>query len=341
VKSVGVDAKLVTKAFKEPSVYNTVNALGGSVSAAAKTAIGGVRTIGKTLDIGGAMVTDTKAFKQLEKGITKVDDLMDKYPALKVVGSAALVGLATKQWLDMSFSGDIESDYDLGIIADAAQGKAKFADFIGTPQGVKGMALLGAGLATGGAPIWIGGMPAGLALALAYSGLKKAGETEAGKKVKAKMVAMGKEAQDKIQKGAKAADKKLGVKSEERQMKTFLELYEGVVSVTQRKKLARRMAKLQRSPAFQMKKKRNALKMRDPAKLMMIARKKLIQGYRDKFFPDYKNQPVQRRVLIDKQIMQKYGKKIDKFSKKAAMKLKANEAERIKKARAAMRKDDA
>jgi len=124
-------------------------------------------------------------------------------------------------------------------------------------------------------------------------------------------------------------------------MKTFLELYEGVVSVTQRKKLARRMAKLQRSPAFQAKKKRNALRMRDPAKLLMIARKKLIQKYRDKFYPNYKNQPVQRRVLIDKQIMQKYGKKIDKFSKRAAMKLKANEVERIKKAREAMRKDDA
>ena len=40
-------------------------------------------------------------------------------------------------------------------------------------------------------------------------------------------------------------------------------------------------------------------------------------------------------------IMQKYGKKIDKVSKKAAMKLKAKEAERIKKARDAMRGDDA
>ena len=124
-------------------------------------------------------------------------------------------------------------------------------------------------------------------------------------------------------------------------MKTFLELYEGVASVSQRKKLARRMAKLQRSPAFQMKKKRNALRMRDPAKLLVIARKKLKQKYRDKFFPDYKNQSVQRRTMIDQQIMQKYGKKIDKGSKKLALKLKANEAERIKKARAAMRKDDA
>ena len=122
-------------------------------------------------------------------------------------------------------------------------------------------------------------------------------------------------------------------------MKNFRKLYE-VVSVSARKKLARRMAKLQKSPAFQMKKKRSALKMRDPAKLLVIARKKLMQGYRNKFYPDYKNQSVQRRTLIDQQIMQKYGKKIDKFSKKAAMKLKALEPARIKKARDAMGKDD-
>ena len=122
-------------------------------------------------------------------------------------------------------------------------------------------------------------------------------------------------------------------------MKNFRKLYE-VVSVSARKKLARRMAKLQKSPAFQMKKKRSALKMRDPAKLLVIARKKLMQGYRNKFYPDYKNQSVQRITLIDQQIMQKYGKKIDKFSKKAAMKLKALEPERIKTARDAMRKDD-
>ena len=122
-------------------------------------------------------------------------------------------------------------------------------------------------------------------------------------------------------------------------MKTFQELYE-VMSASGRKKLARRMGKLQKSPAFQMKKKKAALRMRDPAKLLTIARKKLMQGYRNKFYPDYAKQPVQRRVKIDQQIMQKYGKKIAKFSQNAAMKLKALEPERIKKAMAAMKKDD-
>ena len=124
-------------------------------------------------------------------------------------------------------------------------------------------------------------------------------------------------------------------------MKTFLELYEGVVSTSQRKKLARRMAKLQKSPSFQMKKKRSALKMRDPAKLISIARKKTMQSFRDKLFPNYKDQTPQRRTQMDMIVVQKFGKKIDKISKKMVMKLKAAEPERIKRARAAMDDDDA
>ena len=90
-------------------------------------------------------------------------------------------------------------------------------------------------------------------------------------------------------------------------MKTFQELYE-VMSVSARKKLARRMAKLQKSPAFQMKKKRSALKMRDSVKLLMVARKKLMQGYRDKFYPGYKNMALQQKVKTDQLIMKKYVK---------------------------------
>ena len=122
-------------------------------------------------------------------------------------------------------------------------------------------------------------------------------------------------------------------------MKTFQELYEKLVNVTQRKKMARRIAKLAKSRAFQMKKQRAMLKRRNPAKLAVVARKKTIQSFRNKFYPDYKNMSLQQRVKVDQLIMQKYGKKIDKISKKAAMKLAKLEVERIKKARDAMRKD--
>tara|TARA_B100000768_G_C10955584_1_gene239502 strand:+ start:170 stop:547 length:378 start_codon:yes stop_codon:yes gene_type:complete len=122
-------------------------------------------------------------------------------------------------------------------------------------------------------------------------------------------------------------------------MITFKNLYEKLVSVTQRKKMARRMSKLAKSPAFQMKKQRAMLKRRNPAKLAQVARKKTIQSFRDKFYPGYKNMSLQQKVKTDQLIMQKYGTKIDKISKKAAMKLAKLEVERIKDARDSMRKD--
>ena len=118
-------------------------------------------------------------------------------------------------------------------------------------------------------------------------------------------------------------------------MKTFLEfINERVMSVVQRKKAARRMAKIARSPATQAKRKKAMLKMRNPAKLAQVARKKTIQAFRDKFYPQYKDSSLQQRVKIDQMVMAKYGPKIDKLSKKMVVKLKKKELERVKTARA-------
>jgi len=125
-------------------------------------------------------------------------------------------------------------------------------------------------------------------------------------------------------------------------MKNFKDLYERTMDVMQRKKMAKRMAKMARSSIVQTKKKKAALKMRDPAKLAQIAKKKVMQSYRDKFYPDYNLASLQQRVKIDQKVIQKYGKKIDKIAKKMANKLKKQEIERVKAARlAAQGKDDA
>ena len=119
-------------------------------------------------------------------------------------------------------------------------------------------------------------------------------------------------------------------------MKTFKDFYE-VASVTQRKKLARRMAKMAKSSVIQMKKKRAMLRIRNPAKLALLARKKTIQSFRDKFYPDYKDMSLQQRVKVDQMVMQKYGVKIDKISKKVAKQLQKLEVERVKKAKEAVK----
>ena len=118
-------------------------------------------------------------------------------------------------------------------------------------------------------------------------------------------------------------------------MKKFSDLYEKKVDIAQRKKQARRMARLAKSSAFQRKKQRSLLKPRDTAKLTVVARKKTIQKFRDKFYPDYESMAISQKVKIDQLLQQKYGKKIDAISKKTVAKLKSAEKERVAQARKA------
>tara|TARA_B100000287_G_scaffold48320_1_gene42943 strand:+ start:738 stop:1112 length:375 start_codon:yes stop_codon:yes gene_type:complete len=121
-------------------------------------------------------------------------------------------------------------------------------------------------------------------------------------------------------------------------MKTFSEFISEaprVVSVSQRRKQARRMAKIARSAVVQAKKKRARLKTRSTAKLAQLARKQTIQKFRDKFYPQYNDVSLQQKVKIDQMIMAKHGQKIDKIAKKALVQLKKKELDRVKQARAA------
>ena len=230
IDAVGADLETVAIAFKQPSVYNTVKAIGGSISASARVVMGTLRTVGKTLTVGGAAIHDTKAFQKLERGIIKTDEFMQSNPALSKLSAVAVSGLAIGQWLRMSFSGDIESDFDLTIIPQAFAGEAGFRELIATPDGIKGMGLLSVGMATGGLPIWMGGAT-GLALALTYSGLQSAGETEAGKTMKERMVKWAESMGGAIEKGTKAVDKKLGLDKNNEVKEMYIESVQNLDSL--------------------------------------------------------------------------------------------------------------
>ncbi len=120
---------------------------------------------------------------------------------------------------------------------------------------------------------------------------------------------------------------------------TLSDLYERTVSVVQRRKQARRMSKMAKSSAFKMKKKRAALKRRDPSKIKAVARKKAIKMIRDKFYPNYNTMAFAQRVKIDQIVMAKYGKKIDLIAKKQEKIIAKQEGERVSKAREAAKND--
>ena len=183
-KDVGVERDNLVNAIKEKSVFRAVKAVGLGVG---KVALDGMKAVDSAVNFGADKVASTKAIQGLQKGLIKVDSFLDQYPKLKTVTGTALAGFLTYQWLYMSFSGNLDSDYDLSSIPEAVAGNIGFTEILATPQGVKGMGLLAAGLATGGlSTLWLGGRR-GMMLAAAYTGAKKLGDKKTENKLFAKM----------------------------------------------------------------------------------------------------------------------------------------------------------
>ena len=89
------------------------------------------------------------------------------------------------------------------------------------------------------------------------------------------------------------------------------------------------MAVLAKSSAFQKKKQRTMMRIRNSAKLLVVARKQTLMTFRKKMFPNYNDMSIPHKVKADQLVVKKYGAKIDKVAKKVAMKLKSKESERV------------
>ena len=121
-------------------------------------------------------------------------------------------------------------------------------------------------------------------------------------------------------------------------MITFSELYSDInelkkVNLAQRRKQAKRMAKLTKTAAFKKKVERSKLRVASPEKIKVKAAKLAKKKVLDKFYPNYKDMPLQQKVKIDQIVAAKYGGMINKIAMRSAKVVKKNELIKVKKAR--------
>ena len=114
-----------------------------------------------------------------------------------------------------------------------------------------------------------------------------------------------------------------------------------VIGKAQRRKIARRMARLVKTAGFKTKVKRSMLRIASVAKQKVKAAKLAKQQVIDKYFPTYKSMSLPQRVKTDQKIQQRYGGLINKLTVKKMKVVKKKEIEKVKKARANIGKEDA
>lgn len=173
---MGEEVDTLMQSFKNNAIYGMLKSLGFSLKHILKAIRAFTNLIRDGLLEVFKEIHDTKLFKKIHSGAVKVDELFEKYPILKRVVGPAVAGLLFYIWLNMTFIGSLEYDFDFSDMAAALSGNFSLADLFASPSGLMLITLLG----TGGlisAP-WLGKTTYNLILALVFTGLKMSKESD-------------------------------------------------------------------------------------------------------------------------------------------------------------------
>jgi hypothetical protein len=177
-----VSKESIADAFKQPTTFKFMKSIGFGLKKAGEAALKGVQTLNVGMKATFEEMHKSGVLKKLESGAIKIDDALNKYPTLKKIGGAAVAGFLIYQWQNMSFSGDLDDDFDVSSITAALAGDYTIKDVFTSPQGMKGLVQLATGIATGVTFPWGKIGPATLTAAALYTGAKKAGNTDLAKR---------------------------------------------------------------------------------------------------------------------------------------------------------------
>lgn len=109
-------------------------------------------------------------FKKIRSGAMKVDEFLDKYPKLKKVSGFLIAGILLYIWLNMTFIGDLDYDFNFSDLTNALAGTFSITDLFVSPEGLMLMTLFGTGMAFGLSIPWLGKSAYNLTLAIVYTG---------------------------------------------------------------------------------------------------------------------------------------------------------------------------
>jgi hypothetical protein len=116
-------------------------------------------------------IARTGIFEKLRNGAIKIDELLDQYPIIKKIGGLVIGAILIYMWLNMTFIGDFDYDFNWSDILAAFSGKFSIADMFLSPSGLMLITLFVTG------PYisipWLGSSMYNLAVAIFYTGYVK------------------------------------------------------------------------------------------------------------------------------------------------------------------------
>jgi hypothetical protein len=182
IQKISEDLKVgilkVIEAFKQKSVFEFLKSIKFNLRIVLKSFNELTSLIRNGLFKVFEKISKTGVFKKLRDGAIKIDEFLDQYPLIKKIGGLAVAAILIYMWLNMTFIGDLEYDFNWNDIIMAIAGKFSITDLFFSPSGLMLMTLFVTGPYI--SVPWLGSSIYNLCIALFYTGYVKLRDSEVG-----------------------------------------------------------------------------------------------------------------------------------------------------------------
>jgi len=166
----------VVEAFRQRSVFEFLKAIRFNFRSLIKAFSELTGLIKKGLFGIFETISKTGVVERLRSGAMKIDQFLDEYPLIKRVGGLVIAGILIYMWLNMTFIGDFDFDFNLGDVTAALVGKFAIADLFLGPSGLVLITLFVTGPYI--SVPWLGSSIYNMCIALFYTGYVKLKESD-------------------------------------------------------------------------------------------------------------------------------------------------------------------
>lgn len=154
---LGVNLVDLLKVFKEKVVFQFFTKIKWSIKKLVQIVKKGYKLYVEIHKIISKYIAETGVVKFTDKELKKLDAYLNEHPVIKKVSSLIVAGFLIYQWTSLiSFTGDVDFDFDQSALFDALNGGISIADIFSSPGGVRMLLMIATNVLTGVSFPWIG-----------------------------------------------------------------------------------------------------------------------------------------------------------------------------------------
>ena len=173
-KIIGANLIDMLKLFQDKIIFNFFSKISWNISNLIDIVKKGYNLWKQLHNIIAKYITDKKIVKWTNEKLSDLDKFLESHPLIKKAGTLVVVGFLIYQWTSMiSFTGDIEFDFDQSTLFDAIKGNYSLADLFATDSGIKMLMFIAVNTLTGITFPWPGESWVLFALSIVYTATKQ------------------------------------------------------------------------------------------------------------------------------------------------------------------------